>query len=110
MLQDIIQVKALKGYRLRLRFEDGVEGEVDVSELVTFTGIFARLRDLAYFRQVQVNPDLGTVCWPNDADLDPDVLYAIITGQPLTELDEIRTADQVRAKVENPVGEKLKIP
>ena len=33
------------------------------------------LRDLAYFRQVRVDPELRTVVWPNGLDLDPDVLH-----------------------------------
>jgi hypothetical protein len=83
MLKDVIQVECLDGYRLRLRFEDGVQGVVDVSELVEFTGVFAPLKDRAYFVQVSVNADIGTICWPNGADLDPDVLYAMITGEPI---------------------------
>ena len=83
MLKDIVQVQLLDGYRLCLRFEDGVEGSVDVAELIRFTGIFAPLRDHDYFLQVRVNPDLGTICWPNGADLDPDVLYALVTGEPI---------------------------
>ncbi len=83
MLKDIVQVQLLDGYRLCLRFEDGVEGSVDVAELIRFTGIFAPLRDRDYFLQVRVNPDLGTICWPNGADLDPDVLYALVTGEPI---------------------------
>jgi hypothetical protein len=83
MLKDIVQVQPLDGYRLRLRFEDGVEGSVDVAELIRFTGIFAPLRDHGYFLQVRVNPDLGTIYWPNGADLDPDVLYALVTGEPI---------------------------
>ena len=40
------------------------------------------------FAQVRVDPELGTVAWPNGADLDPDVLYGRITGTPiLTEYD-----------------------
>jgi hypothetical protein len=80
MLKDIIAVEALPGHRLRLRFEDGVEGEVVMP--VPFDGIFAPLRDPAAFAQVRVNLDLGTIVWPNGADLDPDVLYGIVTGQP----------------------------
>jgi len=38
------------------------------------------LKDLDQFRQASVNPELGVVCWPNGADLDPDVLYAHLTG------------------------------
>jgi hypothetical protein len=84
MLKDITHVQPLENHCLRLRFEDGVEGSVDIAALVKFTGVFNLLQDRGYFLQVRVNPDLGTICWPNDADLDPDVLYAFVTGQPLT--------------------------
>jgi len=83
MLKDIVQVRPLDGYRLHVRFEDGVEGGVDVAKLVKFEGVFAPLRDRDYFVQVRVNPDIGTVCWPNGADLDPDVLYALLTDEPI---------------------------
>jgi len=83
MLKDIVEVQPLDGYRLHLRFEDGVEGSVDLAELIEFTGVFAPLRERGYFLQVRVDPDLGTICWPNGADLDPDVLYAHITGEPI---------------------------
>ena len=83
MLRDIVQVRVSDGYELHLRFEDGVEGRVDVAGLVAFTGVFAPLRERGYFLKVRVNPDLGTICWPNGADLDPDVLYAVVSGEPL---------------------------
>jgi hypothetical protein len=41
------------------------------------------LKDPAYFAQVRVDTELGTVTWPNGADLDPDVLYAQVTGRPI---------------------------
>jgi hypothetical protein len=84
MLKDIIEVRPTGDYRLRLRFEDGVEGEVDVAELVRFEGVFAPLKDRAEFVKVTVNPDLGTICWPSGADLDPDVLYAKVTGEEIS--------------------------
>jgi hypothetical protein len=83
MLKDIVSVQPLDGYRLHLTFEDGMQGEVDISELVEFTGIFAPLKDATFFRQVAVNSDIGTICWPNHADIDPNVLYHAITGEPL---------------------------
>ena len=83
MLKDIIEVKPLEEYRLFLRFENGVEGVVDVSELIRFEGVFAPLREIDKFREVRVNPELGTICWPNDLDLDPDVLYALIAHEPI---------------------------
>jgi hypothetical protein len=75
LLKDIVAVKPLEDYKLCLTFEDDVEGVVDIAELIEFTGIFEPLRDPAYFAQVTVNPDLGTICWKNGADLDPIVLY-----------------------------------
>lgn len=83
MLKDVVEVEPLDEHRLRLRFEDGAAGVVDVAELVEFHGVFAPLADKAYFDRVRVEPDLGTVVWPNGADLDPDVLYALTTGEPL---------------------------
>jgi len=44
--------------------------------------VFAPLPERDYFAQVRVNPDTGTIYWPNDADLDPDVLYALVSGEP----------------------------
>lgn len=83
MLRDVVDVRPLGGYRLWIRFEDGVEGEMDCERVLAFTGVFAALLDLAYFAQVRINPDLGTICWPNNADLDPVVLYALVTNQPI---------------------------
>ena len=80
MLKDIISAKAVGDYRVQLRFEDGVEGVVDLAKQVSFRGVFEPLRDAAYFAQVRVDPELGTVVWPNGADLDPDVLYEEVTS------------------------------
>ena len=94
MLLDIIEVKALGGYRLYLKFEDGVEGEVDFSELAPLDGVYEPLRDPAFFAKVRVNPDWGTICWPNDADADPMVLYARVTGrQDVLEGKRAKTVD-----------------
>lgn len=83
MLKDICSVKPLENYQLYLKFEDNQEGVVDISQLIEFTGIFAPLQDLTYFNQVKLNPEWGTIYWENGADLDPDVLYSIVTNQPI---------------------------
>lgn len=75
MLIDVVAVVPLEGHVLRLRFEDGRETDFDVASNVGFAGVFEPLRDLDYFRRVTVDPELGTVVWPNGADLDPVVLY-----------------------------------
>lgn len=81
MLIDIVAVTPLQDHRLLLRFEDGVEGTVHVANLVPFSGVFAPLADPAFFEQVTVNSELGSIEWPNGADLDPDVLYGLVTGR-----------------------------
>lgn len=86
MLKDVVAVQPLDGYRLQLQFEDGVSGVVDISEVVSFTGVFAPLEERSFFVQVRVNPDIGTICWPNEADIDPDVLYSLVTGEPIPDL------------------------
>jgi hypothetical protein len=83
VLKDIVSVQPLDGYRLKLRFEDGVEGVVDVAQCVPLTGVFAPLRDRDEFAAVRVNPELGSIYWPSGADLDPDVLYSLVTGEPI---------------------------
>ncbi len=61
---------------LRLWFSDGAVKDVDVSGLLARGGVFARVRDdRSVFAEVRVKPDSGTIEWPGDVDLDPDVLY-----------------------------------
>lgn len=83
MLKDIVEARVREGYRLYLRFEDGKSGEVDLAEVIRFEGVFAPLTSHDHFAQVRINQELGTIEWPCGADLDPDVLYARITGLPL---------------------------
>ena len=83
MLKDVIDVHPLDNYRLHLRFEDGIEGILDLPRFIECTGVFAPLKDPAFFAQVCVHKELGGIHWPNDADLDSDVLYAHVTGKPI---------------------------
>jgi len=83
MLKDVVEVRPLGGYRVHLRFEDGVEGDLDLGKVIDFKGIFAPLRDEKEFAKVRLHAELGTIVWPNGADLDPDVLYAAVAGVPI---------------------------
>jgi hypothetical protein len=57
---------------------------VDLAKHLAFRGVFEPLSDPACFAQVRVDRELGTIAWPNGADLDPDVLYSQVTGIPIT--------------------------
>ncbi|MEX2156147.1 MAG: DUF2442 domain-containing protein [Gemmatimonadales bacterium] len=82
-MKDVVEVRPVGGYRLYLRFEDGVSGELDFAGRLGFEGVFAPLTDPAVFAQVRIHPELGTIVWPNGADLDPDVIYAELSGTPI---------------------------
>ena len=72
-------VEALSGYRLRVRFLDGLEGTVDMSRLVCSegAGVFAALSDETVFSKVFL--EYGGVTWPGEIDLAPDAMYEEIT-------------------------------
>lgn len=53
---------------------DSQRRAVDIESLVQFDGVFEPLRDPVYFARVAVNDELGTIVWPNGADMCPDVL------------------------------------
>ena len=86
MLRDVVSVQALPEHRLRVVFDDGTEGVVAVAEMVEFTGVFEALREPEFFAKAILNAELGTVCWPNKADLDFDVLYARVAGVAVPEV------------------------
>ena len=69
----VTQVRALDGHRVHVQFDDGVCGEVDLSDRL-FGSVFEPLKDIELFSQVTVD-EFGAVCWPNGADLAPDALY-----------------------------------
>jgi hypothetical protein len=77
----LIEAEPLGGYAVRLRFADGTSGEVDLSYLLAYGGVFEPLRDRDYFRQLRVDPEAGTIVWPNDADIAPETLYAHAQGR-----------------------------
>ena len=98
LLRKVVDVKPLGEHRLRLRFDDGVEGELDFSKWLTFRGVFEPLKDPEYFSRVRADRDFGTLSWPNDVDLDPAVLYSRVTGEPIPDFGE----DAVTEDSENP--------
>jgi hypothetical protein len=69
----------LKGFNVHLGFTDGTERAVDLEPYLRGP-IFEPLRqNPELFRSVQVDEELGTIGWPNGADICPDVLYESLT-------------------------------
>ena len=103
MLANIIEVKALEGHRLYLKFDDGADGVVDLAQHLCFEGVLRRLEDLAFFQRVRVDPESGTVCWPDEIDLDPQVLHCYLTGVPVEQIER-EWAARAKAGQGLPVG------
>ncbi len=79
MLHDVVAAEARPGFKIWVRFEDGLEGEADLSDLAG-RGVFKRWTDdPAEFFEVSVDPECGTVVWPGDLDVAPDRLYSEIS-------------------------------
>jgi hypothetical protein len=70
----VTSVEVLCHYRLRLGFSDGSSRDVDLTGEL-HGPVFEPLVDPGFFAEVRVDDELGTVVWPNGADLDPLVLH-----------------------------------
>ncbi len=74
MILHVGQVKYVRDYVIWVKFNDGIDGEVDLlSELEG--EVFGPLTDKALFKTVRVDPLLQTIVWDNGADLAPEFLY-----------------------------------
>jgi len=73
----IVEAKYVRDYVIRLRFADGVEGDVDLSGEL-FGTVFEPLKNLAVFRQFSIHPELHTLVWPNGADFAPEFLREVV--------------------------------
>jgi hypothetical protein len=81
---DVVDVKVIEGYLLELIFDDGLTAKVDMDRVLgRFDGVFAPLCDPDFFNRVRVDRELGTIVWPNGADICPDVLYSFASGKPI---------------------------
>ncbi len=72
----LTEATPLDGYLVRVRFEDGTSGDVDLGYLREYGGVFEPLRDPAYFRELRADPEAATIVWPDEADIAPETLYA----------------------------------
>ena len=71
---DVVSVKPIGGFKLRVSFSDGSSGVHDFSATTARNGEMVQpLKDPAFFARVFV--ELGALTWPNGFDLDPIALH-----------------------------------
>lgn len=75
-LVDVTAVEVIGDHLLRVTFKDGVVGDVAFPDKDTWYGVLEPLKDPAFFAQVRVDPECGTIAWPNGVDFAPEPLYA----------------------------------
>ncbi|MBI4468114.1 MAG: DUF2442 domain-containing protein [Acidobacteria bacterium] len=83
-MKKAVEVKPLSDYRIWLRYDDGVEGEVDLGHLAG-RGVFHIWSDREFFESVHVD-NSGAIAWNQEIELCPDSLYLRLTGKPAEEL------------------------
>lgn len=76
---DVVEVQPRQGWKIWVRFEDGVAGEVDVGDLRD-APMFAALRDRRVFESVYVHPELKMVCWGEDLEIASCGMYDDLTS------------------------------
>jgi hypothetical protein len=80
-LEYVTNVRVIGPYQLASTFADGTERRLDL-EGELWGPVFEPLRDPAFFAQVAVDHEIGTIVWPNGADLSPEFLYYGPEGPP----------------------------
>ena len=72
-LNEVVNIKYRGKYVYNIKFDDGVEGDVDFSEYLSKGPVFQSFKDRKVFSKATVEG--GTIAWPNGADIAPETLY-----------------------------------
>ncbi len=75
----VVDVKPLPGFKLRLRYSNGAEGVVDLSHLAG-KGVFRMWDGAGAFDNVSIGSS-GEIRWDDAVDICPDALYLLVTGK-----------------------------
>jgi hypothetical protein len=70
----VISVKVSGPYTLEVEFDDDTTKVIDFRPILSGE-LYAPLRDITLFNQVQIDPEVHTLVWPNGADFDPATLH-----------------------------------
>lgn len=76
----LTEVIPLAGYRLLVKYTDGVNGEVDLSTLKG-KGVFSFWNDENNFKKVHIDATTGAIAWNESIDICPDAVYLQLTNK-----------------------------
>jgi hypothetical protein len=83
VLVDATAVEYIEAFTVKVWFDTGESGTIDLNEVAQSGGVFEPLEDVEYFKKVFVHPEFKVLTWPNGADLAPEFVYSEATGKPL---------------------------
>lgn len=70
----VVGFEKIGPYTLLVRFDDGQEQKIDFRP-VLIGELYGPLEDEIMFNQVEIDPEIHTLVWPNGADFDPETLH-----------------------------------
>jgi hypothetical protein len=70
---EVTDIRYRGKYVYNIKFNDGIEGDIDFSEYLSRGPVFQSLKDIKVFSKATVEG--GTISWPNGADIAPETLY-----------------------------------
>lgn len=80
------EAHAVKAFEVEVTFTDGTKEILDLGPLLEGPAFEPLRADRSLFEGLRVDEELGTIVWPNGADLCPDVLYMRATGKTVEDL------------------------
>jgi hypothetical protein len=83
MIHDVVSASYKGEYRIEVTFDDGKRGVVDFSKYLDKGGVFARFKDIRFFKNFKINEELGALTWQDEIDIAPETLYAEATRTSL---------------------------
>lgn len=84
-LRKAIEIKPLADYKLWLKFDNGEEGLVDLSDKVG-KGVFLGWQDFKNFQKARIVNNNRAIAWNDDLDICVDSLYMKATGKTVKDL------------------------
>lgn len=73
-LYRVVAFKIVGPYTLQVRFDDETEQVIDFRPVLK-GALYGPLQDENLFNQVEIDPEVHTLVWPNGADFDPATLH-----------------------------------
>ncbi len=70
----VMNFKIVGPYTLRVEFDDGMAQTIDFRPVLAGE-LYRPLQDEQLFNQVEIDPEVHTLAWPNGADFDPATLH-----------------------------------